>query len=192
LATENSYGELGSFAARLIKRKAAQLVGRAGLTATDRKDVEQELSLDVLRRMPKFDPERGSFEAFVLRVVDNCVATILAARKAAIRDYRRCRQSLSKSIEDGEGGRVERAQTFDAEQYMRRSASRSEEELRDLRLDLAEAEKALPPELRELSERLRRETPTEIARVTGVPRSTVYEAIARIRKRFRRHGLDQY
>ncbi len=192
MATENSYGELGSFAARLIKRKAAQLVGRAGLTATDRKDVEQDLALDLRRRMPRSDPKKGSLEAFVLRLVDNCVATILAARKAAIRDYRRCRQSLSESIEDGEGGRVERAQTLDAEQYLRQTASRSDEELRDLRLDLAEAEKALPSELRELSERLRRETPTEIARATGVPRSTIYEAIARIRERFKRHGLDQY
>ena len=43
--------------------------------------------LDLLRRLPKFNPERAQRKTFIARVVNHKVATIIEARKAGMRDY---------------------------------------------------------------------------------------------------------
>ena len=50
----------------------------------------------------------------------------------------------------------------------------------------------LPPELRDLCQRLATETVTEISRSTGVPRGTLYESIKRLRQIFKDAGLKDY
>lgn len=195
MGTKNAYDELGGYASRLVKWKAAQLVGRAGFTASDRADLEQDIAFQVLRRIRKFDPERGRFEATVRRIVENAVADILAARKAACRDYRRRGPSLNEMVRDENGKRVERSETFDSEEHLRRTGRRSARkanERRDLKLDLDDAMADLPPELRRLCERLRNESPTEIAREMGIPRGTLYEHMRKIREHFERRGLGEY
>ena len=97
METKNAYDELGGYASRLVKWKAAQLVGRAGLTESDRPDIEQDIAFQVLRRIRKFDPQRGRYEATVHRIVENAVADMLAVRKAACRDYRRAHARSSTS-----------------------------------------------------------------------------------------------
>ena len=47
----NSYDGIDAYAADLIRHKARQLVGKAGLTENDRQDLEQELMIDLLSRM---------------------------------------------------------------------------------------------------------------------------------------------
>ncbi len=47
------------YAIRLIKYKARTLVGKAGFTASDREDLEQELILDLLHRLPRYDRNRA-------------------------------------------------------------------------------------------------------------------------------------
>lgn len=192
MGTKNAYEELGEYASRLVKWKAAQLVGRAGLTESDRADVEQSLALEVVRRIRRFDPERGRFEATVRRIVENAVADILAARKAACRDYRRRGPSLNEMVRDENGKRVERSETFDSEEHLRRTGRRPASERRDLKLDLDDAMADLPPDLRRLCERLRNESPTEIARDMGIPRGTLYERMRKIREHFERRGLGEY
>jgi len=52
---ENHYEGIDEYAVQLIKYKARQLVGRVGFTESDRDDLEQELMLDLLRRLPKYN-----------------------------------------------------------------------------------------------------------------------------------------
>src|SRR3990172_5832893 len=59
---------------RLIRSKALQVVGKAGLTNADRPDVEQELWLDLLERWPKFRPNRARISTFIKRVLNHKVA----------------------------------------------------------------------------------------------------------------------
>ena len=85
---DNRYEGIDEYAVRIIKHKARQLVGRAGFTESDREDLEQEMMLDLLRRLPKFDPKRaGQFvtdKAYqeVLSGIDNRT-TILSSGIAA-------------------------------------------------------------------------------------------------------------
>jgi len=53
---------LEDYAVQLIRHKAWQLVGRAGFTKDDREDIEQDLKLDLLRRLSKFNEIAAALE----------------------------------------------------------------------------------------------------------------------------------
>ena len=98
---------IGEYGEWLIRHKARQLVGREGFTESDREDLEQELRTDLLLRLPKYDAERASRKTYIARLVDHKVATIIEARRAAKRDWRRvC--SLDEELTNGEGQPVDR------------------------------------------------------------------------------------
>ena len=194
MGVDNSDDGIDPYAAGLIRFKARQLVGKAGFTASDREDIEQELILDLLRRLPKYNPKRAQRNTFIARVVEHRLASLIEAQKAGIRDYRRCRCSLNECLEDADGRSVERVDTFDQEDYLLRTGaqSRPSEELSALAIDVAAVLETLPPELRELCQRLKAETVTEISRDTGVPRGTIYESIKKLREIFKDAGLRNY
>ena len=191
---ENRYQGIDDYAVQLIKYKARQLVGRVGFTESDREDLEQEMVLDLLRRLPKFDPKRAGRNTFIARIVEHKVATIIEAQKAGMRDYRLCSCSLNDRLEDEEGRSIERMETIDQEDYLRRTGklSRPMSELRNLSIDLRSAVQTLPPELRELCKRLQTESVTEISRDTGILRCTIYESIKKLRAIFEDAGLKDY
>lgn len=144
---DNRYEGIDEYAVRIIKHKARQLVGRAGFTESDREDLEQEMMLDLLRRLPKYNPDRAQRNTFIARIVEHKVATIIETRKAGMRDYRLCTCSLNDRLEDDEGGSIERLETIDQEEYLRRTGklSRPAAELRDLSIDLGRVIASLPP-----------------------------------------------
>ena len=191
---ENRYQGIDDYAVRIIKYKARQLVGRVGFTESDRQDLEQEMVFDLLRRLPKFKPERAQRNTFIARVVEHKVATIIEAQKAGMRDYRLCPCSLNDRFENDEGGSVERIDTINQDDYLQRTGnlSRPISDLRGLSIDVRSAVEKLPPELRDLCKRLQVESVTEISRDTGIPRGTIYESINKLRTLFEDAGLKDY
>lgn len=191
---ENRYQGIDDYAVRIIKYKARQLVGRVGFTESDRQDLEQEMVFDLLRRLPKFKPERAQRNTFIARVVEHKVATIIEAQKAGMRDYRLCSCSLNDRFENEEGGSVERIDTINQDDYLQRTGklSRPISDLRGLSIDVRSAVEKLPPELRELCKRLQIESVTDISRDTGIPRGTIYESIKKLRTLFEDAGLKDY
>ena len=194
MGSDNQYDGIDPYAVGLIRFKARQLVGQAGFTASDREDIEQKLILDLLRRLPKYNPKRAQLNTFIARVVEHKVATLIEAQKAGIRDYRRCRCSLNDCFEDEDGRSVERVDTFDQEDYLLRTGaqSRTADELSALAIDVTAVLEGLPPKLCNLCRRLKAQTVTEISRDTGVPRGTIYESIKKLREIFDDAGLRDY
>ncbi len=198
MGNENKYEGLDEYAIRLIRHKARQLVGRAGYVEADRQDIEQVLVIDLLRRMPCFDPALSKRETFITRIVEHQVATLIEAQKAGVRDYRRCAGSLDERREDRDEDTGSSASdlppVLDQEEYRREvlAASRRDGELLALRADLARILAELPPDLQRLIEELHMATASEVARQRGIPRGTLYEAIAKLRNRFERAGLGDY
>lgn len=191
---ENRYQGIDDYAVRIIRYKARQLVGRVGFIESDRQDLEQEMVFDLLRRLPKFKPERAQRNTFIARVVEHKVATIIEAQKAGMRDYRLCSCSLNDRFENEEGGSVERIDTINQDDYLQRTGklSRPISDLRGLSIDVRSVVEKLPPELRELCKRLQVESVTEISRDTGIPRGTIYESIKKLRTLFEDAGLKDY
>ena len=185
---------LHPYAEDLIRIKARRLSGQAGFVRSDQEDIEQELRLDLLRRLPKFDPRKAALSTFADRVVRHKVASIIEAKKARLRDYRRQQCSLNDPLKTPDGKRAERGDTVDQNEACRRTgrSSRSTEDLRDLANDFSAAVSNLPPNLRDLCRRLlMNPNLTEAAQDAGIPRGTLYESVEKIRRRFEKARLKE-
>ena len=190
----NRYDGCDEYAVSIIRRKARQLRGRKGFVKADIKDIEQELMLDLLRRLQRFDSRRAQKTTFIAMLVRNHAATLIEARTAELRDYRREAGSLDTQREDDGGASDDCPPVLDTPEYRRATieAAHRDEDLRAMQRELHAAIADLPPDLQDLCLRLFTETVTEIAQDTNTPRGTVYEAIGRVRKHFERAGLRVY
>lgn len=183
------------YAEWLIRRKAKQLVGRAGFTASDRPDIEQELHLDLLRRLPRLDESRAKRTTFIRHVVENRVASLLAERTAASRDYRRCTTSLDEPADgDGSSCATTVGDTLDGEAFLRRlgRGDGDDSERHDLHLDVERVLADLPDDARALASDLMTHSTSEVARRRGVPHSSLRYRIGRLREQCEGAGLGIY
>jgi DNA-directed RNA polymerase specialized sigma24 family protein len=71
------------------------------------------------------------------------------------------------------------------------AAVRLEGDRLEEKLDVESVIEGLPENLRQLAQHLRSKTPWEIAKETGIPRTNLYRAIEKLRKRFREAGLEE-
>ena len=195
MGLRNSYKGIEEYAARTVQCKARWMVGRAGFTRRDVEDLEQELMLDLLQRLARFDPARAGRRPFISRVVEHCAASLLAAQNRAQRAWTRDAASLDdEAVESERHGCCERRAPLadDADRRPGGPARKSPFVEVDLRLDVEIVVAGLPPELRSLCQRLRTESLTEVARSMGVPRTTLYRQIALLRRRFGEAGLGDF
>lgn len=182
------------FASRLIHRVAGRMVGKTGLLPDDIPDLQQDLWLELLSRLPSYRPERGGPRAFITLVVRNGAASILKARTAAKRGKGRPCLSLNREYEDDDGRSVELHETITVDDYLRRTRGtvRSEEDRRDLALDVRRSVDKLPPIDRDICLMLIDESICGVARVVGIPRWTLRDLIKRLREISEEAGLKEY
>jgi len=183
-----------SFAARLIRKTAARMIGRTGLTGADLTDLQQDLWLELLTRLPKYQANRGHPRAFITLVVKNHAASIIKARSAAKRARGIPIRSLDEEIFDDTGDSQDMHETISVDDYLRltRGSIRTEEERRDLAFDVRALFAKLPPHDRVVCMLLIDRDVTDIAGVVGIPRSTLRDLISRVRGATDGHGLDDY
>ena len=175
MVSKNSYVGFDRYADQLIRHKARQLIGKAGWTDDDRPDLEQELALDLVQRMRSYDPQKAKVTTFMTRVVEHRMVTLLEARFAQCRDWRRGRVSLNAPVNDRD----------DAEELIDTLSSDPEAwQKMELCMDVEQLIASLPNEQRFLCEQLKDNTMAEAARNLGLPRSTLYGRLDLIRKRF--------
>jgi RNA polymerase sigma-70 factor (ECF subfamily) len=170
---------LQAFARCIIRRKARLLVGRAGFTAQDVQDIEQELLLRLLKSLDRFDPGQAHVNVFIATVVERSVAMLLRGRRARKRDA----AVHSLDAQGADGG--------PAEPPDHRDGSRGAERF-DLASDLAEVLRVLPEGLRHLAERLKVQTVSQAARDLKIPRTTLLRQVGRLRRYFEDGGLRIY
>jgi DNA-directed RNA polymerase specialized sigma24 family protein len=179
---------------KIVRAKAAGLIGTYGFSPSDGDDIRQELVLDCIIRFRKFDPAKSSCRSFVSRIVNNRVATLVEGQRARCRDYRACRSSLNDQIEFAPGESMELAERVSADEYEAR-IGRSVLSARDrveLQIDVARVIATLPQELAAIANLLRSVGVGETSHQLGVPRSTLYRRIADIRELFESAGLHLY
>jgi len=177
-----------------IRFKASQMVGKHGFTEDDFEDLRQELMLDVLRRLPKFNSGRADIKIFISTVINNRIATLIERQEAECRDHRRVERSLDEPVpaEDDDWTTFGDGIT-EAEARSRLGlAGRSAQERADLAMDVAVVLDQLDEGDRRLCLDLHFKTPLQIARETGIRRAGIYERIARIRGKFIAAGLHRY
>jgi len=190
----NLYEGIYPYAVNLIKNKARKLIGHAGFAPADLEDLEQDLMLDLHRRLPQFDPERASHNTFVARVVEHRVITLIDEQKAQSRDYRLNGGSLNETVSTAECDAPERLEMLDEEDYLRRTGAWTGpvDERRDLAFDLGRILTNLTPEQRDLCTRLMTDDVTEIAADQGVSRFRIHRDIRKLRAVFEAAELKKY
>ena len=121
------------------------------------------------------------------------ISTILEARFAQCRDWRKCFNTLNDPIPGGDNDSAERIEQVSSDGLMGHHGKESiEQRQNDIRFDVERVIAALPADLQELCEKLQSSNMAEIAREMGVPRSTLYGTLTKLRDAFRDGGLEEY
>lgn len=193
-ANQKQQCELSDYAIRHIRHRVRQLARTEGFAAQDIEDIRQDLIVDLLKRLPKFDPSKATCNMFVARIIDRKVAALIRDRNCEKRNPRREECSLNECVDDGKGGSVERIQTIAADEtdrWLGRQA-RSDQETAELALDVEEVLKRLPDNLRRLCEFLKTGSIADAARAMGVPRTTLHDHVKQLREVFEAAGMRDY
>ncbi len=193
MGTRNKYPGIEEYAVNLIQVKSWQLINQPGFRRADREDVEQDLALCLLMRLPKYDAAVAKRNTFISRIVNRRVASIIAASKAGKRDWRMRAFSLDSNDPDCERPTQWRERVSEEEYLLSVGlADRSPEDHREMVMDVERTLERLPENFRDLCERLKTQTVSDISSELGMPRSTIYEAIRKVREIFDEAGLKNY
>ncbi len=170
---------LDDYARSVIRRYAARLVGRDRVTRSDQHDLEQDLALDLLEHGSQFDPARAHRHTFVYRVIHNKATSIVRARRRLKRGHgvSFCRLDESEDLTALAHDRVHR---------------RSDQERRQMELDVVAVVSRLSVDVRDLCSRLKVDSPAETARQLDIPRSTLRGRLRKLRAEFKRAGMRAY
>ncbi|MBF0310818.1 MAG: sigma-70 family RNA polymerase sigma factor, partial [Magnetococcales bacterium] len=146
-----------------------------------------ELMLDLHRRFARFDATKADVTTFIARVVANHAASMCEAtgwdRHSATSTL-----SLNEEIQDGDGNRVERIDTISDSQSPWHVQASSWHEAVELQTDISRLLGRLPPSLRNIAERLKETTVSELSASAGIPRHRLYDALGKTRNRLTQTG----
>jgi RNA polymerase sigma-70 factor (ECF subfamily) len=187
--------ELSKYALELVHHKARELVGKPGFAGQDAEDIEQDLIVDLLERLPKYDPAKAANNTFVARLVERKISRTVRDRERKRRDPGDTVASLNDEVVEADGSTVEFAETLCAEDQDRRFSRESltTAEQADLEVDVAEALAGLPDELRRVAEALMTLNIAEAGRKLGIPRWKLHEVyLPQLRAAFEERGLGDY
>jgi len=142
--------------------------------------------------MNNADPGRGRVTTFIARITDNCIRTMIEGRKAGKRSCNVPVDFLDDEIDADTA--TSRHEIVDQETYLLLTGriSRPLLELHDLEIDVAAAADSLPLQLREIARLLVHDSISEVARRTGIPRTTITEKRNQIRRIFEKRGIGEY
>jgi RNA polymerase sigma-70 factor (ECF subfamily) len=149
------------FAMRAVQVRGAAAVASGRVTPADREDLEQEALLGLWSALRRYDASRASLRTFLERVADKCFASLLRRRRKPL------------VIERLDSQRFATADGIPAVQF---------------HVDFERVLAPLDDPDRALALLLVEHGPTEISRMLGVARSTVYARMARLRRAFREAG----
>lgn len=172
------------YATTTIRVHAQRLARSQVMPSMAREDYEQELSLDLWRRLPAYQPERASLPTYIDRVVRNRAASFFMTAKAAA--YRHERNGLLGRTID------ENAVTPQVEPENPAAPVESFTDAADLRHDLARFMASLPAALQRCCAILASGSTGQAIRQNGLHRSSHYDALRRLRSRARDAGLHEY
>jgi DNA-directed RNA polymerase specialized sigma24 family protein len=176
-----------------VRKKARQIIARTGRTLEDPRDLEQEIWLRLVPRLPRYDPTQGKPGAFI-RVVGQRIALNLIRERCAQKRDRGGEQSLDVAVPTHDGSLANLGQDLSQEDHDRRlgKKSRTDQELCQLLLDLEEQLAQMPPLRRELAELLKQVSLSAAARKLGRSVGKMRISVSLILRHFEEVGLRDY
>ena len=176
---------------RYLVLKASQLSRRRAVWGMDRKDIAQELRIDLLRRLPAYDAEKATLETFCSRLIEHRISD-LTTPTAASRAGRRA-VSLDLTAEnDGEDEDLAIGESLPESAGLFADEIFDVETKANLKLDVQAFLSTLPDDLRQCAVLLQSHSISDAARISGLNRSTIYARIERLRVAASDAGLRGY
>ncbi len=167
---------------------ARRLYRRLGLQPADLDDLRQDLLLDLLRRLPAFDPSRGSIGAFTNVVLRNRSARIARERYRQLQLQGGPMFSLDAPIGDGDHTLGDALSEADGLTAWHGQDGDTEDRLL-LRHDVANVIDALSADDGMLCASLATSPPAELVNGSGLSRSSLYRRIAVLRTELAMRGI---
>ncbi|MEI7605750.1 MAG: sigma factor [Rhodospirillaceae bacterium] len=175
--SRNRYDGLDPQAIRTVRTHARRLARRGTVPGMDTEDYEQELMLDLHRRLRRYDPGRSSRATFIERVVRHRAASLATGRPGEP-----VLVSLDQPPEDADDGEA-LGDRLDDDCGLWREPGPFAADLPGLRVDLVRFVLALPIRLQRCCGWLLVGTIQGAAREAGVHRDTIFDARRRLRER---------
>ncbi len=190
--SKNSYSGVDSYAAFFVAYKAKTLTRMPMFSADDFEDLQQELMIAYLHAWPSFDPSKGDRRSFIKAAVNNAARNLVVAAEAQKRWTGITLTSLATAISD-QNDSPTLADAISNDDGLWDSVYLGYDQLSvDLRHDLDRAISLLPADLARICLLLKTRTITEIAAETGIPRTTIQDAVKKLRKIMGKAGLRIY
>lgn len=170
--------------AALIRRKARKLCRRTGFNRSDTDDVEQEFRVHLWRKMPCYDPTRGTWPSFVKCVLDRRGVSLQRERLAEKRGGTRPALSLSEEVTGADGRCAE----------LHECVPCRERGTADLMIDLQRVRGSLgSPKARAAMKHLSNGgTTNSMCGAIGVSRRTAMRLTNALRERMVELGIEEY
>lgn len=188
----NTNSEVVAYAKRSIEIAARKLIGKCGITRADLEDIESEMMLDVLQRLPKHDNQRWSVKTFIPHVVKNKSHHILRQRCSDKAQIWRQTISMDAPCQPSEGnGEPQTLHDIVSDKSTIGSGVYGH-------VDMCHDLEVIVGQLNAIQKQCCRaimngQPISKIAKDHSMPRSTFYEqVIAPIRQAFSKAGLEEY
>lgn len=175
----DSQSPIDPYAQGRIDYHARRLSRKPGFTISDVPDIEQELALDLLKALPKFDPNKASLPTFISRVVNRRCISLL-------RDARHPKRRGGTSLEAAMGDDIAKDQRHRMTGY-RPDEAPEKAEVAEV---VQQAVGKLPERLHKIAILLMSRTQAEAARELGVSETTIHRARNQIREHFEEIGVQ--
>lgn len=174
-----------------IRHQVNKLMTACRLFPHEREDMAQEFRLDLLQRLESFDPGKASRRTYISRLIRHHAQTLADARYAKRRDPRREAGSLDRPVDPGDSESLTFNEALDTDVYNANlKGSLRLEYKQDLALSVSRVLARLPPFHRDICMlMIEGYSVSDIGRILNIHRSTVYDRLDLIRKRFRDVGL---
>ncbi len=178
-----------SYATRVIQYRAAWLVRHKGVPESERQDIEQELSLRLIKRLKKYDPTLSKLNTYIANSVRYESQEVLRQRFAVKHVKQRATRSLDVVIGHRLGRRRSLGDVMTRSQQVRGRGRTEQDDQHqvDLQDDFQRVLASLPPDLQKACEKLLEARSSAAAR-----RAVPATVLAAIRRHFEQAGLDSY
>ena len=175
MGSRNSFRGIDRQAVAIIRFKAWQLAKLPCFSMSDVEDLEQEMVVDMLHRLPNYDPTRAKLITFISLVIEHCAATLVSRATATSKGKHGCPISLDDLAYEGDQEIA--SSTSDADRF-------------DLAVDVRCLIEKLPEEHRQICRLLMVLEKSEVFLRIGMSRATFYRRLVEIRGFFRDMGLE--
>jgi RNA polymerase sigma-70 factor (ECF subfamily) len=166
----NRYEGLNTLLVTQVKYHARSLIRHPAINGMEIEDLEQEIMLDAIARIKDFDPSKAQWSTFIDRILNHKCASLIQTARSQKRGHGETIVSLDAWLADNDGEDDELQDTDSPDQAAH-----------DLRIDLERAVETMPPRLVFLLIDLRTFNLTEISRLRGTPRATLYGVMHELR-----------